>query len=136
MTNDDLGVLLAGAGRRIAAEEAPILASHQLSMWEYVVLGRLFIGNARSQLTLAADIRYDKTRLIGLLDALERRDLIVRAPDPTDRRYRSVRLSDAGRAVLAEVRTEIHAMEVRLLDGLDGEQVELVRDTLRRLREG
>jgi hypothetical protein len=38
---------------------------------------------AGTQLALAEAIRYDKTRLIGLLDELERDGLITRKPDPT-----------------------------------------------------
>jgi DNA-binding MarR family transcriptional regulator len=44
----------------------------------------------------------DRTTLTANLKPLERRGLVETAPDPTDRRARLLRLTPAGRAVLAE----------------------------------
>ena len=41
-------------------------------MWAYIVLFKLAAAPAETQLELARSINYDKTRLIGLLDELER----------------------------------------------------------------
>jgi DNA-binding MarR family transcriptional regulator len=114
----DLGEMLAVAVRRVLDAEAPLLDAHGLTMWEYVVLARLGRGAAPTQLALARAVGYDKTRLIALLDALARRELIVRTPDPADRRAHLVTLTDAGRARLAAVRAEIRAMEAGLLEAL------------------
>jgi DNA-binding MarR family transcriptional regulator len=124
MSEEDLGALLARATRRLVDEERPLLAAHDLSMWAYIVLSRLASSPAESQLALAGEIGYDKSRLIALLDGLEAEGLIARAPDPEDRRARIVTLSDAGRKRHAEARRAIRAMERRLLpDAADAERL-------------
>ena len=119
--SEDLGALCAGAGRALAEAERPVLEEHGLSMWQYVVLSALSPGAAPSQLVLAQQIHYDKTRLIALLDGLVAEGLVSRSPDPSDRRARVVRLTTLGVRRHAAVRDAIRALEERLLSGLDEE---------------
>jgi DNA-binding MarR family transcriptional regulator len=122
MSEEDLGALLARATRRLLDEERPLLAAHDLSMWSYIVLSRLAASPAETQLALAAEIGYDKSRLVPLLDGLEGDGLIARAPDPANRRARIVTITDAGRKRHAAARRAIRAMERRLLpDATDAE---------------
>lgn len=116
--DDDLGALCAGAGRALAEAEGPVLEAHGLTMWQYVVLSALARGSAPSQLVLAQQIHYDKTRLIALLDGLVAEGLVSREPDPADRRARVVRLTPDGARRHAAVRAEIRRLEDRLLAGL------------------
>jgi DNA-binding MarR family transcriptional regulator len=101
--------------RRLIAAERPLLAKHGLSMWGYIVLSQLARGPAPTQLALASAIGHDKTRLIGLLDELERAGLITRAPDPGDRRARIVHISERGRAAHTAAVADIRAMEQDVL---------------------
>jgi DNA-binding MarR family transcriptional regulator len=111
----DLGAMVARLGRRLIAMEEPILAAHGISMWAYVVLSALDRRATRTQTALAAAIGADKTRLIPVLDDLQRRDLITREPDPADRRVRLLGLTPAGRKLHAAVRADIRAAEEALL---------------------
>jgi DNA-binding MarR family transcriptional regulator len=105
-------------GRRLIAMEEPILAAHEVSMWAYVVLTALGREPTRTQAALAASIGADKTRLIPVLDDLQRRDLISREADPADRRVRLLSLTPAGRRLHAAVRADIRAAEEALLADL------------------
>jgi DNA-binding MarR family transcriptional regulator len=115
MEQEDLGALFARVTRSLIEAERPLLATHGLSMWAYVVLSQLNRQPAGTQLALAQAIRYDKTRLIGLLDELEQEGLIARTPDPQDRRARVVTLTDAGQARRAAAQADIRAMEEEFL---------------------
>jgi len=128
--DDDLAALCAGAGRNLGVAEGPVLDAHGLSMWQYVVLSALATGAAPSQLVLAQQIHYDKTRLIALLDGLEADGLVTRAPDPADRRARVVRLTPAGTRRFTAVRAEIRVMEERKLAGLSAEERRVLRAAL------
>jgi DNA-binding MarR family transcriptional regulator len=124
MSEEDLGALLARATRRLLDEERPLLAEHDLSMWAYIVLSRLAASPAETQLALAGEIGYDKSRLVPLLDGLEGEGLIARTPDPANRRARIVTITAAGRKRHAAARRAIRAMEHRLLpDTADAEQL-------------
>src|SRR5215212_5372953 len=102
-------------GRRLIAMEEPILAAHDISMWAYAVLTALKDRPMRTQAALASAIGADKTRLIPVLDGLQRRGLITREPDPADRRVRLLSLTSAGRKLHAAVQGDIRAAEEGLL---------------------
>lgn len=120
MEREDLGSLFGRITRRLIAAEEPLLDGHGLSMWGYCVLSQLAQEPAANQLALATAIGYDKSRLIALLDEIERDGLVVREQDPADRRNRRVRLTPAGRARLAAAQADIRAMEDDLLSELTG----------------
>jgi DNA-binding MarR family transcriptional regulator len=103
--------MFAGVTRALGSAEEPLLAAAGLSMWEYIVLSRLARGPVPNQLTLAREVRHDKTRLIRLLDGLGERGLIERAPDPTDRRSHTVAITEAGKRVQSKAQTAIRKME-------------------------
>lgn len=102
-------------GRTLIAMEEPILAAHDVSMWGYIVLSALRREPMRTQAALARAIGADKTRLIAVLDTLQERKLIARAPDPGDRRVHLLDLTGAGRDTHAAVQADIRAAEERLL---------------------
>jgi DNA-binding MarR family transcriptional regulator len=99
-------------------------------MWAYVALSHLARAPAGTQLALAQAIRYDKTRLIALLDTLEADGLITRAPDPADRRARIVALTAAGTARHAAAQRAIRAMEGDVLAALPEAERTRLRRTL------
>ena len=133
MTREDLGAQFARITGRLIDAERPLLAAHDLSMWDYVALSHLAREPVGSQLALARAIGYDKTRLIGLLDALERTGLITRAPDPADRRARIVELTAEGRRRHAAAQADIRAMEHDLLAPLSAGDRQALRRALRQL---
>ncbi|OKI55531.1 MarR family transcriptional regulator [Streptomyces sp. CB00072] len=98
-------------GRALMAAEQPVLDAHGLSMWGYVVLSALGETPLRTQGALAAAINADKTRIIPVLDDLESRHLLVRRPDPEDRRARLLSLTPGGRRLRDAVRKEIQRGE-------------------------
>jgi DNA-binding MarR family transcriptional regulator len=118
MATEDLAAQFARITRRLIEAERPLLAAHGLSMWAYIALSHLARARAGTQLALAQAIQYDKTRLIGLLDELERDGLITREADPADRRARIVELTKAGKARHAAAQADIRAMETKLLKDL------------------
>jgi DNA-binding MarR family transcriptional regulator len=133
MSEQDLAALTARTTRRLVAAERPILEAHGLSMWGYIALSHLAHEPAGTQLALAEAIRYDKTRLIGLLDELEREGLVTRKPDPADRRARIVSLTPAGRRRHAAAQADIRAMEEEFLGALSASDRERLRRILSQL---
>ena len=111
----DLGAMVMRLGRRLLAMEQPILERHGVTMWAYVVLTALRDGPARAQAALAAAINADKTRLIPVLDDLQKRGLIEREPDPADRRVRLLGLTPEGRRLQQAVQAEIRNAEEIML---------------------
>ena len=90
-------------------------------------------GTPSSQLALAHRLVIDKTAVTYLVDDLERAGLVVRRPDPADRRARQVVATEAGRAALDVARRELRAVEASLLSALGPEDGEHLRHLLRRV---
>ncbi|MFI7286081.1 MarR family winged helix-turn-helix transcriptional regulator [Streptomyces anulatus] len=107
----DLAAMVVPFGRALMAAEQPVLDAHGLSMWRYVVLSALGETPLRTRAALAAAINADKTRVITVLGDLEPRDLLVRRPDPKDRRARLLSLTPEGRRLRDIVRDEIQRGE-------------------------
>ncbi|MER6436033.1 MarR family transcriptional regulator [Streptomyces sp. NPDC001185] len=118
----DLGALFAWVTDRLVDAEAPLLAASGLTMWEYIVLDRLSRRPAPNQLTLAREIKHDKTRLIKLLDRLQQRALIDRQRDASDRRSQTVSITSEGRALHATARAAIREMEDEFLAVLEPDE--------------
>ncbi|MFG2140956.1 MarR family winged helix-turn-helix transcriptional regulator [Streptomyces sp. NPDC048650] len=117
-TRPDLAAMIVPLGRALMAAEQPILDAHGLTMWAYSVLLHLDETPIRTQAALAEAIRADKTRIIAVLDDLERRELICRQPDPADRRVRLLSLTAEGRLLRDTVQAAIQLGEERLLTQL------------------
>ena len=133
---DDLAAMFAWVTRRLGEAEEPLLAAHEMTMWEYIVLSHLARGSVPNQLTLAHEVRHDKSRLIKLLDGLQRRGLIRRDPDPSDRRSHTVAITDAGRELQATARAAIRMMEDDLLDVLTAAERRALLTALPKLYAG
>jgi DNA-binding MarR family transcriptional regulator len=79
-----------------------------------------------TQQALGEQTHTDPTKLVGLLNDLERWSLLERRRDPADRRRHIVAISDCGRARLAEVDRLVAVADQHLLDGLEPEQQSLL----------
>jgi MarR family transcriptional regulator, organic hydroperoxide resistance regulator len=86
-----------------------------------------------SQLALGHALGVDKTTMTALLDKLERQGLVVRTPDPNDRRARIPVPTEAGRELQAKLYRQLKAVEERMLSPLNLTEQEQLRDMLRRL---
>jgi MarR family transcriptional regulator, organic hydroperoxide resistance regulator len=131
--DQDLGALFGQITRQLIEAERPLLQAEGLSMWEYIVLSELARHPAPSQLVLARRIRYDKTRLIGLIDGLSERGLVRRTADPADRRAHTIALTDHGAAMHARARERVRTMEADLLMSFSDKERMLLRSMLTQL---
>jgi DNA-binding MarR family transcriptional regulator len=98
----------------VAAEE-PILRAHEISMWGYIVLTALAEQPVRTQAALAQAINADKSRIIGVLDDLQERELIQRQPDTADRRVHLLSLTPGGDRLRRSVEAAIRDSEQEVL---------------------
>ncbi|MCW2760105.1 MAG: slyA [Marmoricola sp.] len=112
---------------RLRAEA--VLAPLGLRPRHLVALTVLRDRGGSTQQALAATLEMDGTNIVGLLNDLERRQLIERRRSPEDRRRHLVELTDAGAKQLATVEGALLAVEDQVLGALDESQ----RETLYRL---
>jgi DNA-binding MarR family transcriptional regulator len=89
-------------------------------------LGALVLIHANpglSQSALGAALGVDRSTVVPLIDRLEARGVVIRAPSPRDRRSHALQLSPAGTALLAEAEACVRAHEATIAHRLsDGER--------------
>ncbi|MER5381959.1 MarR family transcriptional regulator [Streptomyces sp. NBC_00647] len=104
-------------------------ASENLTASQGKTLNVLRRGPA-SMSALATTLTCDASNMTGIIDRLEKRDLVRREPRPSDRRVKDVVLTAEGQRVIDVIRGKMHTTQAGL-NRLDEQE----RDTLYALLE-
>ncbi|WP_345627103.1 MarR family winged helix-turn-helix transcriptional regulator [Rugosimonospora acidiphila] len=131
--DSDLGWALGAVFRSYVKEANVAVADLPGGPRGYQVLAAAATTALGTQLALANELGIDRTVMTYLLDDLERAGLIVRQPDPADRRVRRVCVTEPGRTRLTELDERLRLTEDHLLSALDEADRTTFRDLLRRL---
>lgn len=89
-----------------------------------------------SQSELGDALGIDRSTMVAVIDRLERRDLVVRAPSPADRRSYALKLSDAGLALLQGIVPAVLAHERAVTETLSDEERVVLIKLLAKLADG
>lgn len=130
---DSSGFLLARLGLSFKAQAIARTEEGGFEVYDYSVLAILAEGDRQTQATMADALAVDPSRLVGLLDSLEERGLVVRQRDPLDRRRHVVSLTADGRLALDRIRELARGVEDAFLAPLDSESRASFHDLLLRL---
>lgn len=103
MENGQPAFLLAQLGAHAANQFTERLAVLQLTPADAGILRLLRVAAAISQQELSEKLRIHPSRLVAILDNLERRQLVERKPNPNDRRLYSLHLTRAGGEILERI---------------------------------
>jgi DNA-binding MarR family transcriptional regulator len=87
----------AAHGRALVAEA---LAAEGMKVWHHVALSAVSDLGPVAQAELGRGIRLDPKDLVGVLNDLQSAGLVVREPDPADRRKNAVSITEEGRRLL------------------------------------
>ena len=105
------------------------LAPLDLKVRSYSVLSLACEATPPTQRELAGFLSLDPSQIVALVDQLEKRGLVLRAPDPQDRRSKIIRATDEGAAVYRQAREATRRAEDSALGSLSPDE----QDELRRL---
>jgi DNA-binding MarR family transcriptional regulator len=98
-----ISFLLTQIGTHAASRFAARLASLELLPQHAGVLRMLGQSSGISQQELAARLETHASRLVGLVDTLEKRGLVERQSSATDRRVHALHLTEPGRHILQQL---------------------------------
>ncbi|WP_413208353.1 MarR family winged helix-turn-helix transcriptional regulator [Rhodospirillum sp. A1_3_36] len=102
---------------------------HGLSVNEWRTLAVLCDNAPLSAKEIVGRSSMDKVNVSRAISALQKKGILERHIDPTDRRRILLRLTRKGRLILTDLLPEVKQVEERMLDGLSAEE----RDTFLRL---
>ena len=127
--------LLTQIGNHAASLFAARLTSLDLLPQHAGVLRLLGLSSGISQQELAAKLGMHASRLVGLVDTLEKRGLVERQTGVTDRRVYALQLTEAGRGVLKQLRTIARAHDDAVCEGLSATERTQLSSLLERIAE-
>jgi MarR family transcriptional regulator for hemolysin len=129
-----IGFVLSQVSKAVARafDEAMTQAGGSLPTW--LVLLSLMPGGDRPQSELAQAVGVQGPTLTHHLNGLEEQGLITRTRDKADRRAHQVALTAEGRARFLQLRQTAERFDARLRGELTGQEVDLLRGLLQRLR--
>ena len=135
-TEETVGLLLVDGARllRLRIDRALEGAGLGLTSGEARTLAYVALSPASRQTALAAQMNVEPMTLVAFLDRLESRRLVVRAPDPTDRRAKIVRLAPDAQPTLEQVLGITRKVQDEALQDFAPDEVQMLRTLLKRMR--
>ncbi len=132
-----LGFLIASIGQQAMSAFRARLQPHGLHPRAFAVLWVLVEADGagadvagRSQQDLSRSLGIPASRLVGVIDGLEKGGLVVREAHPTDRRAHTVRLTGPGRDAARSLIDEAARFDQQLNQGLTPADRTRLRDGL------
>jgi DNA-binding MarR family transcriptional regulator len=95
----------------------------------------LLTDGAMTQIALAARTNTDRTSMVGIIDDLEQLGLLLRLPNPRDRRVHDVTLTTLGHERLRTTQAQVAAADQAFLAPLTAAEQLVLRAMLERLIE-
>ncbi|MDO0910321.1 MarR family transcriptional regulator [Streptomyces sp. DT2A-34] len=120
----------AARGRSLVAEA---LAAEGMKMWHHVVLSAVRDLAPVAQADLGRGVQLDPKDLVGILNDLQSAGLVVREPDPRDRRKNAVSLTDEGGRLLTRCEKAAREANDALLAPLSAAERDRFMDLLIRI---
>ena len=143
---DCFAFLLGKAYQHINQQARQGLAPYSVTPAQYGLLELLWERDEQSGAELSERLQLDSATMTGLLDRLERADLVARRPDGTDRRINRVALTARGKALRVPLDRVMDEINASVVAQLGEEEAKRLRATLmvlgqvaapiRKMREG
>ena len=130
---DQPAFLLAQVGAYAAAQFAERLTALQLSPPDAGILRVLRMAVGISQQELSAKLHIHPSRLVAILDNLEKLRLVERRPNPEDRRLYSLHLTKDGGEILERIGRLAREHQDALLSTLSGDERSKLTELLHRI---
>lgn len=133
--HNSLGYLLRRAQLRMFQQYQQTFADTGIKPTQFGVLELIAENPGLSQSAIAQALSIQRTNMVGLLDALQKRKLIERRPSPQDRRTHALHLTDAGRELRNAMLADFVRIDDSLLDIVGDENIAAMQEGLTRIIE-
>ncbi|ANC90454.1 MarR family transcriptional regulator [Azospirillum humicireducens] len=109
------------------------VAPHDITPGQLGVLIMIRENEGLSQSDLGTAVGIDRSTMVAVIDRLESRGLVVRAPSPNDRRSYALRLSPEGQSLMDDLIPRVQAHDQGMVKDLSPEEQAQFIDFLRRV---
>ena len=132
----EIGRLIARLGRIWRRESDQALSDHGLS--DATAIPLLLLSNQGENVrqgVLADELGIEGPSLVRLIDLLQAEGLVERREDPTDRRAKTLHLTQLGEAKVTEINRILRRVRANLLRDVGSEELAVTFATLQRIEQ-
>ena len=119
--------------RALDLHSKQLKSTHRLTAPQLICMRELREARALTPSELALAVSLSQATITGILDRLERRELVRRTRNPADKRRVNVELTDAGLAAVQAAPLPLHALFAKRLAGLPANEQTKIEDVLARV---
>src|ERR671936_2295008 len=130
-----VGFMLSTLGYTVSRRFHDVLAPLELEPSEFAVLRAVGFSEGQSQQALAQRLNISPSHMVAIVDDLERRELLERRPEATDRRVRTLHLTKAGEKLVAQAFELAKELEQLVSKPLSAKERTQLLDMLDRIAE-
>ncbi|MDO6460834.1 MarR family transcriptional regulator [Granulosicoccaceae sp. 1_MG-2023] len=131
--HNSLGYLLRRAQLRLFQQYQQTFAETAIRPTQFAVLELVAVNPGLSQSAVAQALSIQRTNMVGLLDALQKRKLIERRPSPQDRRTHALYLTDEGHSLRNSMLADFIRIDSSLVSVVGDENLSAMREGLSRI---
>jgi DNA-binding MarR family transcriptional regulator len=134
-TQDSLGFIIYRTALALKAALQRCFKEHGFAITaeQWAIIRHLWEEDGLSQREIAEKTSKDKPNITRMVDALEKKRLVFRQPDPRDRRKYCIYLTKEGRQLLERLWPLAQDLRERVTHNLTGPEIDLLKDTLNRI---
>ena len=131
--NQCINYLLTTSQHRVFQEVSKRLEPFDVTPVQYGVLYCLWTGHKTTPKEIAAELKLENSTISGILDRMEKKDLLKRQVSTEDRRYIEVVLTEKGAALEKPVLDTIDTANIDILADISDEEQQILKKNLRLL---
>lgn len=128
--------LLSSLGFAVSRRFHGILAPLELEPGEFALLRSVAASEGESQQALAERLHISPSWMVAIVDQLEGRGLLERAPHEHDRRVRTLHLTAAGKKLLKRAEQQAIRFDRQVTEPLSEAELQQLFDLLQRVAGG
>jgi DNA-binding MarR family transcriptional regulator len=133
--HESIGFLLSRVGASVSEQFGEAMADHGLVPRQFLVLNIISEHEGESQQAVSESIGVAKSRMVGVIDELEEKELVERRVNPYDRRQHALFLTKKGRKLRDAARATAQEHEGRIRAALPPDAAPVMLEALQRLAE-
>ncbi len=130
--SDSPGLVIHKLAHAMAVEMDRRLRAYEVTISQWRILKQLWRREGRSQVELQELLRLERATINGLVQRMERAELIRLAPDPVDKRVQRIFLTERGRALRQVTIALEEELTARTFEGFSDDEREFFMRLLAR----
>ncbi len=123
---DSWGYTLSKIAEQMDCMFSERLSAYQIDARDYGILSIVFNQPKLTQKEIGEKIVVDRTTMVQLIDSLEKKQLITRESNPSDRRQNLITITKKGQEIVKKMWVELEHVEREVISTLPAVQKEIL----------